>query len=300
MKKKKMLFVYNPWAGRRELSRVLHHILDTFTKNGFMVTVHPTQSDNDAYLKVLSSAQNYDYIVCSGGDGTLNETVHALMEFDGEKPILGYIPAGSTNDFANSMGLPTDIDQSLEMICHGCTSKINVGKIEDRYFTYVSAFGLFTDVSYDTSQNMKNIFGHTAYILEGVKRLTNIISYPCKITIGDISFEDEFIFGMITNSDTVGGFKVPKMETDSNTAAEFYLILLGAMTSISDVPGVISTLLGIKDPDEHFTIIGIDDTLKIETNAPLAWTIDGEYGGSYTESNIKIFKNAVEMIVPGK
>lgn len=297
METKNMLFVYNPWAGRREISRELHHIIDTFTQNGFIVTVHPTQADNDAYCEVLKNGSKYDYVVCSGGDGTLNETIHALMELEEDVPVLGYIPTGSTNDFANSIGLPVDVDDALEVLCDRKTKFIDVGEIEGRYFAYVCAFGLFTDVSYDTSQNMKNVFGHTAYILEGVRRLTNIVSYDCKITMGDKTVQDKFIFGMITNSASVGGFRLPTKE-ENQQDSDFYLILLNEIRRLADVPGVISILLGIRNPDEQFTIVPVNDKLTIESKKPLAWTVDGEFGGAYNESNIKIYNQAIEMILP--
>ena len=202
---KKMLFIYNPNAGTGKLKPKLADVLDIFTKSGYEVTVYPTQKRYDAAEKIQESGSQYDLIVCSGGDGTLDEAVTGMQLCNCKVP-LGYIPAGTTNDFATSLGIPKDILEAAETAVNGTVFPCDVGMFGEDYFAYIAAFGLFTDVSYATDQNVKNVLGHMAYILEGAKRVFNIPSYKIKITHDGEVIEDEFIFGMVTNSRSVGGF----------------------------------------------------------------------------------------------
>ena len=211
---KKMLFIYNPNAGTGILKPKLSEVLDIFTKGGYEVTVYPTQRTHDAVEKIQSYEGSYDLLVCSGGDGTLDEAVTG-MQLRGTDIPLGYIPAGTTNDFAASLGIPKDILSAADTAVNGVPFSCDVGMVNDDHFIYIAAFGLFTDVSYETKQSMKNILGHLAYVLEGTKRIFNIPSYKIKVSHDGESFEDEFIFGMVTNSRSVGGFKVCHLVTSS-------------------------------------------------------------------------------------
>ena len=151
-------------------------------------------------------AGNYDLVVCSGGDGTLDEVVTGMMQCKAKVP-LGYIPAGSTNDFASSLGIPKDMEKAAEAAVTGKPFPCDVGLFNGDYFVYVAAFGLFTEVSYKTSQEWKNVLGHAAYILEGAKCLHDIPSFMMQVEYNNMRIQDEFIYGMITNSTSVGGFK---------------------------------------------------------------------------------------------
>ena len=172
-----------------------------------------TQKSEDAMEKTKgseqgprSAAKEYDIVVCSGGDGTLDEVVTGMIRSGFRTPI-GYIPAGSTNDFGGSLGLPKNMVHAAETIVKGNDFACDVGSFNQDIFVYIAAFGLFTDVSYETGQDMKNVLGHMAYLLEGMKRLPAIRSYPMRVTYDDTTIVDDFIFGMITNSVSVGGFK---------------------------------------------------------------------------------------------
>ena len=160
----------------------------------------------DAIKKVRKNAEKYDLVVCSGGDGTLDEVVTGMEQSEVNVPI-GYIPAGSTNDFANSLGIPKNMEEAARVAVNGTPFPCDVGGFNGDTFVYVAAFGLFTEVSYQTSQQMKNILGHAAYILEGAKHLMDITSYRMKVSHDGEIIEDEFIYGMVTNSLSVGGFK---------------------------------------------------------------------------------------------
>ena len=203
---KKLLFLFNPHAGKAQIKNKLLQIVDIMVKGGYDVTIYPTQAREDAFRMVYDRAAEFDRIVCSGGDGTLDEAVSGMI-LSGNKIPLGYIPAGSTNDFANSLKIPKDMVKAAEIAISGEPFACDVGMFNEEPFVYVAAFGIFTAVSYKTSQEWKNILGHAAYILEGVKSLTEITSYRLRVECEDAVIEDEFIYGMISNSNSVGGFK---------------------------------------------------------------------------------------------
>ena len=203
---KKMLFIFNPKAGKGKIKTNLLDIVDIFSGHDYEIIIRATQAPKDAYQKAKEYADSVDLIVCSGGDGTLDEVVTGIMEAGSQVPI-GYIPAGSTNDFANSLFMPKNMVKAAEMIMEEELYHCDIGRFNQQTFAYVAAFGLFTDVSYETDQDLKNVLGHVAYVLEGVKRLFDIKSYHMKVTSDEIEIEDDFIVGMVTNSRSVGGFK---------------------------------------------------------------------------------------------
>ena len=196
---KKMLFVFNPKAGKGRIKMHLLDIVDIFSSHDYEVIIRATQAPKDAYEKAKEYADSVDLIVCSGGDGTLDEVVTGITEKNSNVPI-GYIPAGSTNDFANSLFMPKSMVKAAQMIMEEKLYHCDIGRFNSKTFAYVAAFGLFTDVSYETDQDLKNVLGHVAYLLEGVKRLFDIKSYHMKVTSEEIQVEDDFIVGMITNS----------------------------------------------------------------------------------------------------
>ena len=206
MSKKDMLFIYNPKAGKALIRNHLVDILDVFVKGGYEVTVYPTQARGDAIKKTKKKKDKYDIVVCSGGDGTLDEVCTGMMESKVKVPI-GYIPAGSTNDFAASLNLSKNMVQAAEDIVNGDTFAVDIGIFNEDIFAYIAAFGLFTEVTYETDQQVKNVLGHVAYLLEGMKSLATIKKYKLKVMTDETVFEDEFIFGMITYSHSVGGFQ---------------------------------------------------------------------------------------------
>ena len=269
---KKMLFIYNPKAGKEQIRNKLADILDVFTKGGYEITTYPTQKRKDAMEKTMTRDKDYDIVVCSGGDGTLDEVVTGMIRSGFRTPI-GYIPAGSTNDFGGSLGLPKNMVRAAETIVNGKDFACDVGSFNQDVFVYIAAFGLFTDVSYETDQDMKNVLGHMAYLLEGMKRLPAIRSYPMRINYEDKTIVDDFIFGMVTNSVSVGGFKR----------------ITGKNVKLDD--GVFEVTL-IKHPKNPMELNNIDtdamycfrtSKLEIISTEPLPWTLDGEYGGTHTK-----------------
>ena len=204
--KEKMLFVYNPRAGKERIRDNLAEILELFAERGYEMTVVPTQARDEARQVVRDRSKDFSLVVCSGGDGTLDEVVTGMIQ-SGFRTPLGYIPAGSTNDYGESLGLSRNMILAAKTAVDGIDYACDMGAFNDDVFVYIAAFGLFTDVSYETDQAMKNVLGHLAYVLEGMKRLSNIQSFHLKVTYEDKVIEDDFIFGMVTNSRSVGGFK---------------------------------------------------------------------------------------------
>ena len=190
-KKKKMLFIYNPRAGKAQIRSNLLDIIDIFTKADFEVTAHPTQARGDGMCAVRERRPGYyDLIACCGGDGTLDEVVTGMMECENRIPI-GYVPAGSTNDFANSLLIPRNMIDAAQVIVEGSPFGCDVGTFNDDYFVYIAAFGIFTEVSYETRQDVKNVLGHMAYILEGMRRLSGIKAYRMKVESEELTVEGE-------------------------------------------------------------------------------------------------------------
>ena len=201
---KKMLFIMNPFAGVKRANRHLADILLTFTQAGYEVITHMTLGRGDATAVAREKGKDVDLVVCCGGDGTLNETITGLLSAGADTPI-GYIPAGSTNDFASSLKIPTNILKAAQAIVEGEPVSYDVGRFGDRYFSYVASFGAFTRSSYATPQNVKNALGHTAYVLSGITELSQIRNEHVKMEIDGQTVEGDFLFGAICNSTSVGG-----------------------------------------------------------------------------------------------
>lgn len=281
----KMLLVINPRSGKGKIKNRLLEILDIFTKAGYEIQVHITQQACEARDVVARCGNNKDLIVCSGGDGTLNETISGMMELE-HCPELGYIPAGSTNDFAASLRIPRQMSAAALSAVGGESSRIDIGKFcEERYFVYVAGFGAFTEVSYLTSQDKKNLLGHQAYVLEGVKSLSSIKAYPLKISGGETCYEGNFIFGMVTNTISVGGFKGLVNQNVSLCDGLFEVLLIEMPKTPLDLSSIVSSLL-LKDEKCELLHKFKASSLTIEGEEPVDWVLDGEFGGSHSQVRI--------------
>ena len=295
---KKMLFIYNPKAGKAQIRNKLADILDVFTKGGYEITVYPTQRSEDAMEKTEKRSKEYDIVVCSGGDGTLDEVVTGMIRSGFRTPI-GYIPAGSTNDFGGSLGLPKNMVRAAENIVNGNDFACDVGSFNEDVFVYIAAFGLFTDVSYETGQDMKNVLGHMAYLLEGMKKLRDIKSYHMKITTQDTVIEDDFLYGMITNSVSVGGFKGITGKYVDLSDGMFEVTLVKVPRSLDELNQTLAALAQ-RDIDTAQMYCFKTSWLKVETEEEVAWTLDGEFGGRHTEIVIENQKQALHIMAPGE
>ena len=279
MDRKKLLLVYNPKSGKGLIRTHLADVIDVFTSGGCDVLAHPTQEAGEGQRFVENYAKNADLIVCSGGDGTLDEVVSAVMAVCPEMPV-GYLPSGSTNDFATSLSLSKNLVQAARDIMVGDIYNCDVGFFNGAYFVYVAAFGLFTDVSYQTDQNLKNSIGYLAYVLEAGKRMLNIPVYHLRVEADGQLVEGNYCYGMITNSRSVGGMKnITGNDIDMNDGL-FEVTLVHTPLTPVDMNEIVTSIL---TGDYHSKLVENFKASKvtIEASEELDWTLDGEYGGKH-------------------
>lgn len=292
---KRLLFIYNLQAGKGRAKARLADFLDIFTRAGWQVTVHPTQGKADATAVAADLGGQFDRVVCCGGDGTLHETITGLMALE-ERPEVGYLPAGTTNDFAHNLHLPRGFVQMAEVAAAGIPRPCDVGRFNDRCFVYVAAFGAFTDVSYGTPQQFKNMFGHLAYLLEGVTRLTSIQAYHLKVEHDGGILEGDYIFGMVSNTVSVGGFRglsSAQVELDDGL---FEVVLVKQPTNSAELQSIVRALMQTC-PDERGAVLGFRTArLRVTCEEALPWTLDGEYGGAPKTAEIENCARAVTIV----
>lgn len=292
---KKLLFIYNPNAGTGRLKSKLSDIIDILVKGGYEVTVYPTQRYHDALAKTLSYTEEYDLIVCSGGDGTLDEVVTGMCKREKKVPI-GYIPAGTTNDFASSLHISREMLEAADTAANGVPFPCDVGAFNDDYFVYIAAFGMFTDVSYETKQSVKNVLGHLAYILEGAKRLFNVPSYHIKATYDGNVIEDDFIYGMVTNSRSVGGFRSIIGRNVAFDDGLFEVTLIKTPKNPVELNEILASL-AIKQIDSNHMYQFRTGKIRFESVEEIPWTLDGEFGGEHDEVSIVNKMQELEIMV---
>jgi YegS/Rv2252/BmrU family lipid kinase len=293
---RKLLFVYNPHAGKAQIRSNLLDIIDIFTKAGYTVTAKPTQKRGDAKEAVLNRSGDYELVVCSGGDGTLDEAVTGMMMRQDRIPI-GYVPAGTTNDFARSLKISGNMLRAAEDIVSGRNYACDVGVFNEDVFVYIAAFGLFTDVSYETKQEVKNVLGHMAYILEGAKRISSIPCYHLWVTCDGKTVEGDYMFGMITNSRSVGGFrKITGKNVDMNDGL-FEVTLIKMPYNMIELNLILTSILGHKIHSDYMQCFKAK-SIRIEGDEEIPWTLDGEYGGSHKEVSIKNEFQGLHLIIP--
>ena len=294
----KTLFVFNPRSGKGQIKNNLVDIVDTMVKAGHEVTIYTTQSQGDAIQKVAAEAHRYDRVICSGGDGTLDEVVTGMMHSKVNLPI-GYIPAGSTNDFANSLGIPSDMVDAAVIASGDNAFPCDMGYFNGDTFVYVAAFGIFTEVSYKTPQQLKNIFGHLAYIMEGAKTLHNVPKFHMMVHYNGLTIEDDFIFGMVTNSVSVGGFKGMTGDDVKLDDGLFEVTLIRDPKNPIELNEILRCLTNrIDDTDMIYSFK--TDSLKMVSEEEVPWTLDGEFGGAHKELEIKNLNRAVRIFVEAK
>ena len=271
---KKMLFVMNPYSGMRRASRYLADIIALYNRAGYEVTVHMTGGQGDATRVVESRAKDMDIVVCCGGDGTFNETVSGLLRAGADVPV-GYIPAGSTNDFASSLKLPTNIMQAALDVVEGEPVAYDVGKFGDRYFSYVASFGAFTRASYSTPQSVKNALGHTAYVLEGINELSQIKNEHVRMEIDGQVIEDDFLFGAISNSTSVGGILTLSPEIVDMADGQMEVLLVRAPRNLTEITECIQAVQSQKYNCSMITFQSAK-RVRIYADPQMPWTLDGE------------------------
>ena len=269
---KRLLFIYNPHAGKELLKPKISDIVDIFVKAGYEVTIYPTQSYRDAYRKVKEyNSKEYE--------------------------LVGYIPTGTTNDFANSLHIPKGLLKAADNAVNGVVFPCDIGRFNQDTFVYIAAFGLFTDVSYETDQAMKNVLGHLAYILEGAKRIFNVPSYRIKVCHGGEEIEGEFIYGMVTNSRSVGGFRSMVGKQVIFDDGLFEVTLIKKPKNPLELQEIIAALL-IEQIDTKYMYTFKTGYITFESLEEIPWTLDGEFGGEHDYVEIENLRQQLGIMVP--
>ena len=291
---KKMLFILNPCAGTRKATKVLADILSVFNRADYDVRVYITAGQSDAIRAVKELSQGMDLVVCCGGDGTFNETITGLLESGLDTPI-GYIPAGSTNDFASSLHLPSDPVAAAKRIVSGTPQSYDVGRFGSRYFSYVASFGAFTRASYATPQNVKNALGHTAYILEGIHELSQIRKAHVRLELDGETLEDDYLFGAICNSTSVGGILTLDPKQVDMGDGMFELLLVRAPRSMAEITECIMSVQKQQYNCKMMTFRSAKEVV-IHASETMNWTLDGEKERGHQEVTATNLHHAIRLM----
>lgn len=291
---KKMLFILNPCAGMRKANKVLPDIIATFNQADYDVSVYITAGGGDAKKQTALRAKEMDLIVCCGGDGTFNETVAGLLESGADTP-LGYIPAGSTNDFAGSLGLPANPVEAAKRIVAGTPTPYDVGSFGGRIFTYVASFGAFTRASYATPQSIKNALGHTAYVLGGISELSQIKDIYAKFQLDGQTLEGDYLFGAICNSTSIGGIaKLDPSQVDMSDGL-FELLLVRAPKDLAEIAECIAAVQKQQYNCSMITFRTVSQ-LQVTTEAGTNWTLDGEMEPAHDTVEVQNLYHAIRLM----
>ena len=292
---KKLLFILNPCAGMRKASKVLAEILAVFNRADFDVRVYVTAEAGDATSTVEKLAPDMDLVVCCGGDGTFNETVAGLMKVGVHLPI-GYIPAGSTNDFAASLGLSADPVEAARQIAEGSPRVYDAGKFGERYFSYVASFGAFTRASYSTPQSAKNLLGHVAYVLEGMQELSQFRKHHLKLQLDDGEvLEDDYVFGAICNSTSVGGVMTLDPKQVDLQDGKFEVLLIRMPKNIQEISECLVALQKQQYNNPMMTFRSASRIL-VEAEPDMLWTLDGEKEEGHRTVTVQNLHHAITIL----
>lgn len=294
---KKLLFIFNPHTGGGRLKNKIMEILCLFTKHGYELSVWPTQKMGDARRIAEKRGSRADLLVCCGGDGTLNEVVDGIKDLE-KKPLLGYIPGGTTCDFASSLGLPkTDMMAAARRIMEPkSVFECDTGIFMDRAFTYVAAFGAFTDVSYKTQQKNKNALGHFAYVLGAMQQLPNLESHHTKVICDGEVLEENILLGMVTNSVSVGGFNFPKANRVQLNDGKLEVLLVRQPRGLSELGELSTSILAGPTSSPLLKQVQARD-IQFFFDSEVPWTLDGEFGGNHKDVTIGIRDKMISVCI---
>ena len=291
---KKLLLVVNPYSGQKKAAKLLPEIIAMFNRADYTVQVYITAGPGDATVEVARVCRDVDLVVCCGGDGTFNETLAGILESGLNTPI-GYIPAGSTNDFASSLKLSSDILEATQDIILGTPVAYDAGKFGQRYFSYVASFGAFTRTSYATPQGIKNALGHTAYVLEGIQELSQIRKEHIKMIIDGEEVEDDFLFGAICNSTSVGGILTLDPEVVDLQDNKLEILLVRAPKNLAEIHECIVALNTQKYNCAMMTFLSARE-LKVTADPDMPWTLDGEREDGHAEVTVENLHHAIQLM----
>ena len=291
---KRMLFIMNPFAGQRRANKFLTDILLLFRQAGYEILVHMTNGTGDAKTAALRYAKNAELVVCCGGDGTLNETVCGVLESGYDVPI-GYIPAGTTNDFASSLKLSHNPVQAAKDIIEGEPVSYDVGRFGNRYFSYVASFGAFTKSSYIVPQNIKNALGHTAYVLGGISELSQIRNEHIRMEIDGDVVEDDYLFGAICNSTSIGGILTLDPRQVDMGDGLFEVMLVRAARNLAEITECIQAVQSQKYNCAMITFRAAKE-VKIYAPSDMPWTLDGEREDGHDFVEVHNLHHAIRLM----
>ena len=299
--KRKVLLIINPRAGRQKSIGGTFDIVDMFSGEGFEFNVKTTTCKGDAVNIVKNNYDDNDMIVCCGGDGTLNETVNGIMSLEKRLPV-GYIPTGSTNDLAETIGIPVNIKKATELIIKGRTNSYDVGLFNNRYFCYAASFGAGTEISYLTPQKMKNFIGHSAYMLNGfvlqiIPLLKNLKPFHMIIEHDGGTIEDDFYFGAISNTTSIAGlFKFDKADVKLDDG-KFEVLLVRGLKNKAEAFELLRKVRK-QEYDGKQILFFKTERVKIVSDEALPWSLDGEYGGKHKEVRFAVISKAIDICSP--
>ena len=292
---KKMLFIVNPISGQKKAVKFLPEIISLFNRADYEVITYMTGAQGDATRMAALRGGDMDLVVCCGGDGTFNETVTGLLEQNIHVPI-GYIPSGSTNDFAASMKLSGNPLQAAQDIIEGQPVAYDVGKFGNRYFSYVASFGAFTQTSYTTPQSIKNILGHTAYVLSGISELSQLRMEHVRMDIDGETVEDDYLFGAISNATSVGGVLMldPKLVDMSDGLLE--IILVRAPKNLLEITECLQALQTQDYRNCGMVTFRSARKVRILASSSMLWTLDGEREEGHLEVFAENVHHAIRLV----
>lgn len=296
MEAKKLLMIVNPKAGRHKARGPLFDAAAVLSQGGYLLSIHNTTAQpGDAAAAAEAAGGVYDAVAAVGGDGTLNEVVNGLMRLE-HPPLLGYLPQGSTNDFASSLRLPGKPAEAAAAMLSGTPRRLDVGCWNDRYFVYVASFGAFTRSSYTASQAAKNALGHFAYILEGIKDLNSLRPYRVRLTADGEVLDGEYLFGAVCNSTSIGGLMKLEEERVVLDDGKFELLLIPNPRTPADLQNLAVALLN-QQYDSEGLVFRHAASIHLETEEKLPWSLDGEYAPSLPAVDIENRCRALEMLL---
>ncbi|MDR0249491.1 MAG: YegS/Rv2252/BmrU family lipid kinase [Oscillospiraceae bacterium] len=295
---RKLLFILNPVAGRKASQLTLYRQIELFSAEGWEVTVYPTRKQGDAERITLKRAADFDMVYCSGGDGTLSETASGLMRLGlAQPPVLGYIPSGTTNDFAQGMRVGGGLQYLRQCVRGGAPAPLDAGVFNSSYFVYLAAFGFLTQVGYTTPQSAKNALGRAAYFFEGARRLPEVRPYRMRITANGKTREGNFLFGAVTNSLSVAG--LIRYDTDSVAFddGQFEALFIEDPESPPTLTRIFVEAMNAHYSDPHVHLFK-SKRIRVECGEEVPWCLDGENGGLHKKADIICLPRRLRLLRP--
>lgn len=292
-----LLFIYNPKAGKGRARWMLSGVINAFTRAGRLVTAYPTQAPGDARRITRELAPKFDRVACCGGDGTLHEVMAGLMDLpESARPPVGYIPMGTTNDYARNLTLPRGMEEMAALAAGGEPRGVDLGKLGEEYFIYVAAFGLFADTSYSTPQEMKNLLGHLAYVLKGATELTSQKRHHLTVDYDEGQLEGDYLYGMVSNTISVGGvIGLPAQEVKLDDG-RLEALLVEAPKNIAQLNAAVRALARQEYSEESGVKVLHSTRFKFTGEEKVSFTVDGEFGGEHKQVEITAVHTPVRIV----